>query len=59
MSHNSNGGADWKVRGIKAEQVYKRQEKTKLGSEEIYNVVDDIIQDNILKGNLRSTDESN
>ena len=59
LLNNSNGGADWKVRGIKAEQVYKRQEKTKLGSEEIYKVVDGIIQDNILKGNLRSTEESN
>ena len=59
LLNNSNGGADWKVRGIKAEQVYKRQEKTKLGSEEIYKVVDGIIQDNIVKGNLRSTDESN
>ena len=59
LLNNSNGGADWKVRGIKAEQVYKRQEKTKLGSEEIYKVVDGIIQDNIAKGNLRSTDESN
>lgn len=59
LLNDSNGGVDWKVRGIKAEQVYKRQEKTKLGSREIYEIVDGMIQDNIVKGNIRSIDESN
>lgn len=50
--NNSNGGGDWKEHGVTAETVYKRQRKTKLGSEKIYEVTDRIIQENIRKGNL-------
>ncbi len=50
--NNSNGGGDWKEHGVTAETVYKRQKKTKLGSEKLYEVTDRIIQENIRKGNL-------
>ncbi len=50
--NNSNGGGDWKEHGVTARTVYGRQEKTRLGSEKLYEVTDRIIQDNIRKGNL-------
>lgn len=51
--NNSNGGGDWREHNVTAEQVYKRQGKTKLGSEALYAITEQIIQDNIQKGNLR------
>lgn len=53
MLNNSNGGNDWREHGVTAKQVYKRQGKTKLGSEELFKVTDQIIQENIQKGNLK------
>lgn len=53
MLNNSNGGADWREHGVSAEQVYGRQNKTKLGSEKLFGVVDAIIRENIEKGNIR------
>ncbi len=53
MLNNSNGGGDWKEHGVSAEQVYGRQEKTKLGSEKLFEVIDQILQDNIRKGTIR------
>ena len=51
--NNSNNGGDWREHGVSAEQVYGRQSKTKLGSEKLYEITDQIIQENIRKGNLR------
>ena len=54
MLNNSNGGADWREHKVSREQVYGRQEKTKLGSERIFEeVIDRYIKDNIEKGNIR------
>lgn len=50
--NNSNDGADWKQHGIKADRVYERQSKTRLGSEKLYEITDRIIRENIRKGNL-------
>lgn len=50
--NNSNNGGDWKEHGVTSQTIYKRQIKTKLGSEILYEVTDQIIQDNIRKGNL-------
>lgn len=50
--NNSNNGGDWKEHGVTSETIYKRQQKTKLGSEKLYQVTDQIIQENIRKGNL-------
>ena len=36
-----------------AEQVYGRQSKTKFGSERLYDVIDRIIKENIVKGNIK------
>lgn len=51
--NNSNSGSDWKEHNVSAEKVYKRQEKTKPGSEKIFDLADKIIKMNVKKGNLR------
>ena len=53
MLNNSNGGNDWKEHSVCANQVYGRQRKTRLGSEKIFEVVDQIIQENIKKGTIK------
>ena len=52
LLNNSNGGGDWREHGVTAEQVYGRQSKTRLGSEQLFEVVDRIIRENIEKGNI-------
>lgn len=51
--NNSNNGNDWKEHNVTAAQIYKRQNKTKLGSDKLFEITDQIIQDNIRKGNLK------
>ena len=53
LLNNSNGGGDWREHGVSAEQVYGRQKKTALGSEKLYEVTDQIIQEHIEKANLK------
>lgn len=52
MLNNSNGGGDWKEHGVSAAQVYGRQAKTRLGSEKLFEVIDQILQENIRKGTI-------
>ena len=54
MLNNSNGGSDWKEHSVSAAQVYGRQEKTRLGSEKLFEVIDQILQENIRKGTIRN-----
>lgn len=49
----SNDGGDWRQHQVTVEQVYSRQSKTKLGSETLFQVTDQIIQENIKKGNIK------
>lgn len=53
MLNHSNGGSDWREHEVRSEQVYKRQSKSKLGSEKLFEITDKMIQENIKKGNLR------
>ena len=53
MLNTSNDGGDWKEHGVSAEHVYGRQIKTKLGSRKLYEVSDELIREQITKGNLR------
>lgn len=53
LLNNSNNGDDWKENDVNSEQVYKRQRKTKLGSEKLFELTDQIIQENIRKGSLK------
>ena len=55
--NHSNEGGDWKEHQVSADQVYRRQEKTKLGSEILYQLTDQLLQENIRKGNLRVREE--
>ena len=50
--NNSNNGGDWRAHNVTAEQVYKRQSKTKLGSEKLFEIAERIISENVEKGNL-------
>ena len=50
--NNSNRGGDWKEHKVRSEQIYHRQEKTKLGSLRLYEVIDSLIQKNIKEGNI-------
>ncbi len=52
LLNNSNEGGDWKEHAVTADKVYRRQTKTREGSEELYEVTDRILQENIRKGNL-------
>jgi len=54
MLNNSNDGYDWREHNVAADQVYRRHQKTRLGSEKLYEVTDRILQDNIKKGNIKS-----
>ncbi len=53
LLNHSNGGSDWIEHGVAASKVYRRQEKTKLGSLKLYEVTDQIIRQNIRKGSLK------
>jgi len=58
LLNNSNGGTDWIEHGVNSDQVYGRQKMTKQGSELLYEVTDMIIQQNIIKGSLRNSSNS-
>ena len=53
LLNNSNGGGDWREHGVSAKQVYGRQQKTRQGSEKLYQVTDQILKEHIRKGNLK------
>ncbi len=56
MLNHSNGGSDWREHQVRAEQVYARQSKTSLGSERLYEVTDEILKENIRKGNIKENE---
>ena len=56
LLNDDNDGADWKRHEVTSEQIYRRQIKTKMGSERLFEVIDGIIQDNIRKGTIKGKD---
>lgn len=54
LLNNSNGGADWKEHNVSKAQVVGRHYMTHLGSEEIWEYSQAIIDANVSKGNIRS-----
>lgn len=52
MLNDSNGGGDWRARGVRRSQVEKRNEKTGSGSGIIWDYMQKIIEKNVQKGNL-------
>ena len=53
LLNNSNNGGDWKEHDVCLEQVLGRQNKIKLGSEEIFARTMEILEDNVKKGTLK------
>ncbi|MBQ7163794.1 MAG: HD domain-containing protein [Clostridia bacterium] len=51
--NDSNGGSDWAEHSVTAAKVYSRQEKTRLGSEKLFEVTDAILRENIRKKSLK------
>ena len=54
MLNNSNGGSDWKEHSVSAAQGYGRPETTRRGSEKLFEVIDQILQENIRKGTIKN-----
>ena len=53
LLNDSNDGGDWRAHGVDAERIYGRQNKTRLGSEKLFEITDEIIRKNIEKGSIR------
>ena len=53
LLNDSNDGGDWTGHQVTAAQVYGRQNKTRLGSQTLFEVSDRIIQKNIQAGHIR------
>ena len=53
MLNNSNDGGDWREHGVSAKQVYGRQDRTKEGSEKLYEITEQIIKKHVEKGKLK------
>lgn len=53
MLNDSNDGGDWREHGVSAKQVYGRQDRTKEGSEKLYEITEQIIKKHVEKGNLK------
>ena len=53
LLHEANGGGDWKEHGVTKKQIMRRQEKTRRGSEELFEVIKDIIDKHIEEGNIK------
>lgn len=53
LLNDSNGGGDWKAHGVCKSQIYKRNEKTGTGSEELWDYMKGLIQKNIDRGSVK------
>ena len=53
LLNNSNGGADWREHEVYASQVYGRQQKSRYGSKQLYEITDQILKENIKMGNIK------
>ena len=51
--NNANQGGDWRAHNVARSQVEKRNEISKEGSQVMGQVIADIIEENVRKGNLR------
>lgn len=52
LLNDSNNGEDWRLHKIKKSQVINRQKTSKPGSEEIWRYTENLIENNVRKGNL-------
>ena len=56
LLNHSNGGGDWKEHGVTAKQVYARQSKTREGYARLFEITDQMLQENIRRGSLPFTE---
>ncbi|MBE5890742.1 MAG: HD domain-containing protein [Lachnospiraceae bacterium] len=54
LLNDDNDGGDWERHHVTYSQVYGRQSKTKLGSEQLFGVVDEILKEHVKKGHIRN-----
>ena len=54
LLNHSNDGGDWREHGVTEQQVYGRQGKTRAGSETLYQLTDELIQEHIRKGDIQN-----
>ena len=52
LLNHSNGGADWREHKVTKSKVVGRQQISILGSEEIWNYTEELINENVKKGNI-------
>ena len=53
LLNDFNNGKDWVKHGINKTQVTNRQKTSKLGSEEIWQFIKELIETNVKKGNIK------
>lgn len=53
LLNDSNNGGDWKEHNVCRSQIMGRHKKTRLGSEEIGQYSEELIMENVKKGNIR------
>ena len=53
LLNDSNNGGDWKEHGVCRSQIMGRHKKTRLGSEEIGQYSEELIMENVKKGNIK------
>lgn len=53
LLNDAADGGSWKEHGVNLSQVLKRNEKTHLGSERLWEYAKNLIMDNVEKGNLQ------
>lgn len=54
LLNHSNGGEDWVEHQVTEGQVRKRQSRTQLGSQEIWNYTDRILKEHVADGSIRT-----
>lgn len=53
MLNHSNNGGDWRAHRVKKSQIYKRNAKTAAGSQTLWAYMEDMVAENVQKGNIR------
>ena len=53
LLNDLNDGKDWILHNVSKSQIMKRQEKTKLGSQEIWQYAKEVVEKNVEKGHIR------
>ena len=53
MLNHANNGGDWRAHQVKKSQIYKRNAKTAAGSQTLWAYMEDMVAENLKKGNIR------